>query len=139
MPDHVGGAAINKVCGSGLKTVMLAAGQIKADDGDLFVAGGVESMSRAPYLNDSVRMGNKYGPVQMRDSLQNDALWCHMVDWSMGDAAEFIGKQMELSREDLDAFAYRSHDLAAKATDAGHFKAEIAPVTLKTRKGDVVI
>lgn len=139
MPDTVGGAAVNKVCGSGLKTVMLAAGAVKAEDGDLFVAGGVESMSRGPYLNDSVRMGNKYGPVQMRDSVQNDALWCHIVDWGMGDAAEFIAKQMELSREELDEFAYRSHHLAAKATDEGRFAAEIAPVTIKTRKGETVV
>lgn len=139
MPDTVGGVAINKVCGSGLKTVMLAAGAIKAEDGDLFVAGGVESMSRGPYLNDSIRTGNKYGNVQMRDAVQNDALWCHIVDWGMGDAAEFIAKQMELTREELDEFAYRSHHLAAKATDEGQFKAEIVPVTLKTRKGEIIV
>ena len=139
IPDHVGGVSVNKVCGSGLKSVMLAASAIKAGDGDLFITGGVENMSRAPYLNDSVRQGNKYGHVQLRDSLQSDGLWCALCDWSMGSAAEFIGQQLEISREAMDAFAFRSHQLAAEATDSGKFKAEIAPVTIPSRKGDVVI
>lgn len=139
LPDRVGGVTINKVCGSGLKAVMLASSAIKANDGDLFIAGGVESMSRAPYLNDSVRQGNKYGHVQLRDSLQSDGLWCALCDWGMGNAAEFIGRQLEVTREEMDAFAFRSHQLAAQATDAGKFKAEIVPVTIKGRKGDTVI
>lgn len=139
IPDHVGGVAINKVCGSGLKAVMLASSAIKAGDGDLYVSGGTESMSNAPYLNDAVRKGNKYGAVQLRDALQNDGLWCALCDWSMGSAAEFIGRQLEVTREEMDAFAYRSHKLAAEATDQGKFKAEIAPVTIKTRKGEAVI
>lgn len=139
IPDHVGGMSINKVCGSGLKSVMLAANAIKARDGSLYVTGGVESMSRAPYLNDSIRQGNKYGAVQLRDALQVDGLWCALCDWSMGSAAEFIGRQMEITREAMDTFALRSHQLAAKATDNGHFQAEIAPITLRTRKGETVI
>ncbi len=139
IPDRVGGVAINKVCGSGLKSVMLAASLIKADDGDLFISGGVESMSRAPYLNDSIRQGNKYGHVQVRDSLQADGLWCALCDWGMGSAAEFIGRQLEITREEMDAFALRSHQLAAQATRDGKFKAEIAPVTVKTRKGSIII
>lgn len=139
LPHHVGGVAINKVCGSGLKAVMLASSAIKANDGELFISGGTESMSNAPYLNDSVRKGHKYGTVQMRDALQNDGLWCALCDWSMGNAAEFIGRQLEVTREEMDAFAYRSHKLAAEATESGKFKAEIVPVTIKTRKGDVVI
>jgi len=139
LPDRVGGVTINKVCGSGLKAVMLASSAIKANDGDLFIAGGVESMSRAPYLNDSVRQGNKYGHVQLRDSLQSDGLWCALCDWGMGNAAEFIGRQLEVTREEMDAFAFRSHQLAAQATDAGKFKAEIVPVTIKGRKGDTII
>lgn len=139
IPDHVGGVAINKVCGSGLKAVMLASSAIKAGDGDLYVSGGTESMSNAPYLNDAVRKGNKYGAVQLRDALRNDGLWCALCDWSMGSAAEFIGRQLEVTREEMDAFAYRSHKLAAEATDQGKFKAEIAPVTIKTRKGEAVI
>jgi len=139
VPDTVGGVAINKVCGSGLKAVMLASSAIKAGDGDLFLAGGVESMSRAPYLNDSIRVGNKFGSVTLRDAVQVDGLWCSILDWGMGNAAEFIGRQLEITREEMDAFAYRSHQLAGQATDSGKFKAEITPVTLRGRKGDTII
>ncbi|MBC7870460.1 MAG: acetyl-CoA C-acetyltransferase [Chitinophagaceae bacterium] len=139
IPERVGGITVNKVCGSGLKTVMLASSAIKAEDGDLFITGGVESMSRAPYLNDSIRSGNKYGHIQVRDSLQTDGLWCSFQNWAMGSAAEFLGKQMEVSREEMDEFALRSHELAAAATDAGKFEREIAPVILKSRKGATVI
>lgn len=139
IPDTVGGAAINKVCGSGLKTIMLAANAIKAEDGDLYLAGGVESMSRTPYLNDSVRNGNKYGEIQMRDALKSDGLWCSLVDWAMGNAAEFIGRELEVTRQEMDAFAYRSHDLAHQATEGGKFQQEIVPITIKTRKGETVI
>ncbi|MDX1994435.1 MAG: acetyl-CoA C-acetyltransferase [bacterium] len=139
VPDRVGGITVNKVCGSGLKAVMLAANAIKAEDGDVYIAGGVESMSRAPYLNDTQRMGNKYGHVQLRDSLQSDGLWCSICDWGMGSAAEFLGKQMEVSREEMDEFALRSHQNAAAATDSGKFKAEITPVVIKGKKGDTII
>ena len=139
IPDHVGGMSVNKICGSGLKSVMLAANAIKAEDGSLYVTGGVESMSRAPYLNDSVRQGNKYGAVQLRDALQVDGLWCALCDWSMGSAAEFIGRQLEITREAMDAFALRSHQLAAEATDSDKFQAEIVPVTVRTRKGETTI
>jgi acetyl-CoA C-acetyltransferase len=139
IPDHVGGVTVNKVCGSGLKAVMLASSAIKADDGDLFIAGGVESMSHAPFLNDSMRQGHKYGHVQLRDSLQTDGLWCSLCDWGMGNAAEFIGRQLEITRQEMDEFALRSHQLAAQATDSGKFKAEIAPVTVNSRKGETVI
>ncbi len=139
LPDSVGGTAVNKVCGSSLKAVMLAANAIKAGDGDVFLAGGVESMSRTPYLNDSIRAGNKYGAVQMRDALQVDGLWCSLVDWAMGNAAEFIGRQLEVTREEMDDFALRSHTLAARATDDGRFAAEIVPVTISGRKGPVTI
>jgi acetyl-CoA C-acetyltransferase len=132
IPPSVGGVAINKVCGSGLKAVMLVSNAIRANDGDLFIAGGTESMSRAPYLNDAIRQGNKYGAVQLRDALQTDGLWCALCDWSMGSAAEFIGRQLEITREAMDEFALRSHQLAAQATDTGKFKAEIAPVTIQS-------
>jgi acetyl-CoA C-acetyltransferase len=139
LPDTVGGITVNKVCGSSLKAVMLAANAIKAGDGDLYLAGGVESMSRAPYLNDSLRAGNKYGAVTLRDAVQVDGLWCTFCDWAMGSAADFIGQQLAISRAEMDEFAYRSHQLAAAATDAGKFRAEIAPVTLRGRKGDTLI
>jgi acetyl-CoA C-acetyltransferase len=139
IPDHVGGSVINKVCGSSLKAVMLASSAIKAQDGDLYIAGGVESMSRAPYLNDSIRQGNKYGSIQLRDALQTDGLWCALCDWSMGSAAEYIGEQFQITRDAMDRFALRSHQLAAQATDSGKFQQEIVPITLKSRKGETVI
>lgn len=138
VPDTVGGITVNKVCGSSLKAVMLASNGIKSGDGDVYLAGGVESMSRAPYLNDTQRTGSKYGEVTLRDSLKTDGLWCSIVDWAMGNAAEFIGRELEITRAEMDAFALRSHQLAAQAIDSGAFKAEIAPVTFKTRKGETV-
>ncbi len=139
IPEQVGGSIVNKVCGSSLKAVMIASNAIKAQDGNLYIAGGTESMSRAPYLNDSVRQGNKYGAVQLRDSLQTDGLWCALCDWSMGSAAEFIGEQFEISRDEMDQFALRSHKLAANATDEGKFQNEITPISIKSRKGETII
>ena len=139
VPDTVGGLAINKVCGSGLKAVMLASTAIKAGDGEVFLAGGAENMSAAPFLNFSQRQGQKFGDVVMKDSLQKDGLWCALTDWGMGNAAEFIGRQLEVTRDEMDEFAYRSHQLAHQATEAGKFKTEIVPVVIKGRKGDTVI
>jgi acetyl-CoA C-acetyltransferase len=118
---------------------MSAAQAIRAGDGDLYLAGGVESMSRAPYLNDNLRAGHKYGPVQLRDALQTDGLWCSIVNWAMGSAAEFIAREMEITRAEMDAFAARSHQLAHAATEGGKFRAEITPVVIKGRKEDTVI
>ncbi len=139
IPEHVGGSIINKVCGSSLKAVMLASNAIKSQDGNLYIAGGAESMSCAPYLNDSIRQGNKYGAVQLRDALQVDGLWCALCDWSMGSAAEYIGEQFEITRDEMDSFALRSHQLAAQATDKGKFNREIVPVVIKSRKGENII
>jgi len=135
LPSSVGASTVNKVCGSGLKAVMLAAQAIRAGDGDLFVAGGVENMSRAPYLVDG-RMGElRYGNVTLKDSLQVDGLWCAFEDWSMGDAAEFIAEEYEVTREAMDRLALASHRKAVAAIDAGKFKAEIVPVEIPGRKG----
>jgi acetyl-CoA C-acetyltransferase len=139
LPDTVGGFTVNKVCGSALKAVMLAANGIKTGDGELYLAGGVESMSRAPFLDTTHRMGHKYGHTQLLDSLQTDGLWCALCDWGMGSAAEFIARQLEVSREEMDELALRSHQNAHAATTGGKFKAEIAPVTIKGRKGDTVV
>ncbi len=135
--DTVGAMAVNKVCGSGLKAVMLAANAIAAGEADVFVAGGMENMSRAPYLLPKARQGLKYGNAQVLDSLLHDGLWCSFQDWVMGNAAEFIATQFEVSRSEMDEFAYRSHEKAAAATAAGHFAAEIVPVQVKDRKGRV--
>jgi len=138
-PDKVGGLAINKACGSGLKAIMLSSSAIRAGDGKAYVAGGMESMSNAPYLDMTARTGARYGNVELKDSLLHDGLWCSLQNWMMGNAAEFIANQMEVTREEMDEFALHSHQKAAAATDAGKFKAEIAPVVIKGKKGDTVI
>lgn len=138
VPDHVGGVAVNKICGSGLKSIMMASSAIKADDGDLFLAGGVESMSNAPHLA-RVRDGAKFGSLELEDAIEVDGLRDAMNGWLMGNAAEFIGKQLEVTRAEMDEYAYRSHQLAHEATEAGKFKSEIVPITLKTRKGDITV
>lgn len=139
LPANVGGVTINKVCGSGLKSVMLAASSIRSDDGDLYVAGGMESMSNAPYLDSQRRAGSKYGHSTLMDALQNDGLWCHLCDWSMGAAAEFIADELEIEREAMDEFAYQSHAKAAQATNNGSFQKEIVPVEIASRKGSIIV
>jgi acetyl-CoA C-acetyltransferase len=138
IPEHVGGISVNKVCGSGLKAVMISASAIKAGDGDLYLAGGTESMSNAPHFS-RLRNGAKYGAVEFQDAIEVDGLKDAFNGWLMGNAAEFIGKQLEITREEMDEFSYRSHKLAHEATQAGKFKQEIAPVVIKGRKGDTVI
>jgi acetyl-CoA C-acetyltransferase len=137
MPSRTPGLAINKVCGSSLKAVMLAASSIKAGDGDLFVTGGTESMSNAPYIDMTGRNGRKYGDVKLVDALQYDGLYCQLADWGMGNAAEFIAREFDLTREELDEYAYHSHRKSAEATEAGRLSGEIAPVEIKGRKGAV--
>lgn len=139
VPPHVGGLAINKACGSSLKAAMLAAGLIRAGDGDLYIAGGTESMTNAPFLNMSERAGHKYGHVEIKDSLLWDGLFDHMEGLVMGEAAELIAEKFELTRAELDEFAALSHQKAAAATEAGRFAEEIAPVEIKGRKGKVTV
>ena len=139
LPDTVGATTINKVCGSGLKTVMLAAQAIKADDGNLFVSGGMENMSRAPYLVDGRTGALRYGHGQLTDALLLDGLWDPFEDWGMGNAAEFIADEFEVTREAMDNFAYNSHMKAIAAIDNGKFKDEITPVEVPGRKGMVTI
>jgi acetyl-CoA C-acetyltransferase len=139
LPASVGATTINKVCGSGLKTVMLAAGAIKAGDGQLFVAGGMESMSRAPYLVEGRSGELRFGHAQLTDALLKDGLWDPFEDWSMGMAAEFIAEEYGVSREAMDELAYQSHQKAIEAMDAGRFKDEIVPVEIPGRKGQVTV
>ena len=134
----VGATTINKVCGSGLKAVMLASQAIKAEDGHLYVAGGMESMSKAPYLVDG-RTGLRYGNQQLTDSLQHDGLWDPFEQWIMGDAAEFIADEYEVTRYAMDEFAINSHKKALAAIDSGKFKQEIVPVEVKDKKGKVTV
>ncbi|HTP02707.1 MAG TPA: acetyl-CoA C-acetyltransferase [Anaerolineales bacterium] len=139
IPANVGATTVNKVCGSGLKAAMLASQAVRAGDADLFVAGGFESMSRAPYLI-AGRMGElKYGNQQLTDALLNDGLWDPFQQWGMGHAAEFIADECEVTREAMDRFALESHQKAVAAQEAGKFRAEIAPVEIANRKGDVAI
>ena len=135
----VGATTINKVCGSGLKTAMMAAQAIKAGDGDLFVAGGMESMSRAPYLVPGRTGELRYGHTQLTDALLLDGLWDAFEDWGMGDAAEFIAQEYEVSRQAMDEYALASHQKATTAHDNGWFEAEIVPVEIIGRKGKVTI
>ncbi|MGH2538135.1 MAG: acetyl-CoA C-acyltransferase [Candidatus Promineifilaceae bacterium] len=135
LPGSVGALAVNKVCGSGLKAVMLAANAIAAGEADVLVAGGMESMSQAPYLLPDARQGLRYGHGRLVDSALHDGLWCAFQDWGMGNAAEFIARQFEVTREEMDEYALASHQKAAEATAAGRFAAEIAPVRIEGRKG----
>ena len=137
LPDSVGAVTVNKVCGSGLEAAMLASSMIKAGDGDLYVAGGMESMSNAPFLLPEERAGHKYGHTQVLDALQLDGLWCALENQSMGLAAEFIADQYEVTREEMDELALHSHQKAIAALDAGKFKSEIIPVEIKDAKGRV--
>jgi acetyl-CoA C-acetyltransferase len=138
LPSSIGATTINKVCGSGLKAAMFAAQAIKAGDGRLFVAGGFESMSRAPYLVNGRSGELRFGHAQLTDALLNDGLWCALENWSMGAAAEFIAAEYEVTREAMDKFAFESHQKALAASDAGKFKAEIVPVEIKSKKGVTV-
>ena len=139
LPDTVGAVSVNKACGSGLETVMLAASMIKAGDGDIYVAGGMESMSNAPLLLPNFRQGYKYGNVEMIDSLIGDGLWCAFEQHVMGNSAEFIADQYAVTREEMDAFALKSHHKALAAMEAGKFKAEITPVEIADAKGRVMM
>jgi len=139
LPSSVGATTLNKVCGSGLKAAMLAATAIKAGEGQLFVAGGFESMSRAPYLVHGRSGELRFGHQQLTDALLNDGLWCALENWGMGNAAEFIAEEYNVTREAMDEFSYNSHRKAIEAIDNGKFKAEIVPIEIPGRKGEVTI
>ena len=139
LPDTVGATTLNKVCGSGLKAVMFSAQAIKAGDGQLFVAGGFESMSRAPFLVNGRSGELRFGHRQLTDALLNDGLWDPFEDWGMGNSAEFIADEYNVTREAMDEFALGSHQKALAAIDNGNFKDEIVPVEIRGRKGDITI
>ncbi len=139
LPDHVAALTINKVCGSGLKAVMLAAQGIATGDIDVAVAGGMESMSNCPYLLPAAREGMRMGNAEAIDSMIHDGLWCSLENWSMGLACEAIVDKYDVSREDQDAFAAASHQKAAAAIRECHFKDELLPVEIPQRKGDPIV
>jgi len=139
LPPTVSATTFNKVCGSGLKTAMLASQAIKAGDGQLFVAGGMESMTRAPYLVPGRTGELRYGHVELKDSLLNDGLWDPFEDWAMGNAADFIAEEYEVTREAMDRFSLESQQKAVAAIEAGKFKEEIVQVEVPGRKCSVTI
>ncbi|AWM36313.1 Acetyl-CoA acetyltransferase [Gemmata obscuriglobus] len=128
LPDTVPAHTTNMVCGSGLKAVMLAAQSIRAGDANVVVAGGMESMSRAPFLLQGVRQGYKYGNQTTTDALVSDGLWCAFENWAMGEAAEHTATTCAVSRADQDRFAAQSHQRAAAAWAAGAFADEVVTV-----------
>jgi acetyl-CoA C-acetyltransferase len=139
VPATVSALTINKVCGSGLKAVMLAAQSIKAGDAQVIIAGGQESMSNAPHYVYGMRNGVKLGDQTMVDGMIKDGLWCASCDVHMGGHAEYTAKKAGVTRQQQDEFAAASHRKAIAAQQSGAFKAEIAPVTVKGRKGDTVV
>jgi acetyl-CoA C-acetyltransferase len=135
LPDTTSATTINRVCGSGLKAIMLAAAEIRAGDAEIAVAGGMESMNRAPYLLHGARFGYRLGNGEVVDSTVADGLWCAIEDCHMGTHAERVAIKDHVSREDQDAFALESHRRAIDAIDNGRFDAELAPVTVRDSKG----
>jgi acetyl-CoA C-acetyltransferase len=139
IPSSVSALTINKVCGSGLKAVMLAAQSIKAGDAQVIVAGGQESMSNAPHYVYGMRNGVKLGDQSMVDGMIKDGLWCASCDVHMGGHAEYTARKAGISRAQQDDFAAASHRKAVEAQAAGRFRGEMAPVTIKGRKGDTLV
>ena len=139
LPNAVPCMTINKVCGSGLKTVHLAAQAIKCGDADIVVAGGQESMSLSPHILPKSRLGTKMGDWKMQDSMIVDGLWDAFNDYHMGTTAENIAKKFEISREEQDEFAASSQQKAEAAINAGKFEEEIVPVEIPQRKGDPIV
>jgi acetyl-CoA C-acetyltransferase len=139
LPDHVAAVTINKVCGSGLKAVMIADQAIRAGDIDVAVAGGMESMSNCPYLLPRVREGLRMGNGEVVDSMINDGLWCAFEQCHMGNSGEVVADHYKIGRAAQDEYAARSHQKAARATDEGAFKDEILPISIPQKKGPALV
>ncbi len=139
LPDSVGATTLNKVCGSGLKAIMMAANAIRAGEGHVYVSGGMESMDMAPYVLPGARAGYRLGSAELVDTVVHDGLWCAFEHHHMGNSAEWVAREYNISRMELDEFALLSHQKAIAAQDAGHFDAEIAPVPIPQRKGPPVL
>ena len=139
LADHVAALTINKVCGSGLKAVMLAQQAIAVGDIEIAVAGGMESMSNCPYLLPRVREGLRMGNGELLDSMITDGLWCAFEQCHMGNAGELIAAEYHIDRAAQDEYAFNSHRKAADAEASGRFKAEILPVSIAQKKGDAIV
>jgi acetyl-CoA C-acetyltransferase len=139
LPSHVSALTINKVCGSGLKAVMLAAQGIRAGDNQVVIAGGQESMSNAPHYIYGMRNGVKFGDQTLVDGLIKDGLWCSFCEVHMGGHAEYTAKKASISRQMADEFSAQSHAKAVAAIGAGKFREEIVPVEIASRKGAIIV
>ena len=139
LPESVAALTINKVCGSGLKAVMLAAQGIATGDIDVAVAGGMESMSNTPYILPRIREGLRMGDGELRDLMIHDGLWCAIDNCHMGISGETVAETYHVTREEQDAYAAESHRRAAAATEAGLFSEEILPVTIPQKKGAPIV
>ncbi|MFI5312768.1 MAG: acetyl-CoA C-acetyltransferase [Candidatus Dormibacteria bacterium] len=139
LAEHTPSMTVNKVCGSGLKTIALAAQAIRAGDAEVILAGGMENMSRAPYLLENGRFGYRLGHGELVDEMIRDGLWCAFEDCHMGTTAENIAKEYEVSRQDQDAFAAASQQKAEKAIAEGRFRDEIVGVPVKKRRETVTV
>jgi acetyl-CoA C-acetyltransferase len=139
IPAAVSALTVNKVCGSGLKSVMLAAQSIALGDNEIIVAGGMESMSNAPYLLAKARDGYRLGNGELIDVMINDGLWCAFDHWHMGETGEVVAEEYEVTRGEQDEYAVSSNQRAVAAIEAGKFKDEITPVAIPQRRGDPVL
>ncbi|MBT3257073.1 MAG: acetyl-CoA C-acetyltransferase [Deltaproteobacteria bacterium] len=139
LPWDVGAITVNKVCGSGLKAVMLAAQAILCGDADVVVAGGQENMNLCPYMLKKARTGYRMGNGQMVDAMVHDGLWDHVNDFHMGISAELVAEKYNITREDSDVFALNSYEKTWQSQEQGKFSGEIVPVAIPSRKGDPVI
>jgi acetyl-CoA C-acetyltransferase len=139
LPEGVSATTINKVCGSGMKAVMLGAASIRAGDADVIVAGGMENMNLGPYLLPGARAGYRLGNAELIDSTVHDGLWCATCDVHMGVHAERVAAKHDVTREAQDAFALRSHQRALAAIDEGRFRDEIVAVTVESKKGPITV
>src|SRR5512132_1963597 len=139
LPDTVSAVTVNKVCGSGLKAVMMAAQGVQLGDTEIVVAGGMESMSNAPYLLAKAREGYRLGHGTMLDSVIQDGLWCAFDDQHMGCTGEVVSERFHVSRAEQDEYALNSHRKAVEAIKAGRFKDEIVPVEIPQKKGSPII
>ena len=139
LPWDVGAITVNKVCGSGLKAVMLGAQAILCGDADVVVAGGQENMNLCPYMLKKARTGYRMGNGQMVDAMVHDGLWDHVNDFHMGISAELVAEKYNITREDSDVFALNSYEKTWQSQEQGKFSGEIVPVAIPSRKGDPVI
>jgi acetyl-CoA C-acetyltransferase len=139
LPSSVSALTINKVCGSGLKAIQLAANAVRLGDHEVVLAGGMESMSNAPYLLPKLRTGARMGHTEAKDAMILDGLWCALTDQHMGHTGELVAEKFDVSREAQDAWAAESHRKAIEAMQSGAFKAELVPIAVPGRKGDLIV